>query len=987
MAATLAVIMVPMEAFEKDVSAAENSVVTDYLQDTDIITISPAENHGNQTLTDSEGWSLTIQNNNTSDGNDLQMWQYGVSDKLRVWHYNHSNAPADNSFWLCAVNWRETPSSRFVDVEGKNPKKGSNIHVWHAKNKLKDNKSKWFQLVNDNDSDPETYYIKNVRTNLYLAPENYFKGDNECLAKGKNTVLSDQEFKWRVEVINRTPDAVKSQREWMKNISGSTHLSEINIPGTHDSSTANVEGSWNEGANSVACQKYFIREMLEVGVRAFDLRMKFKSGDGLIMLHGQNWAVCHTEDTNNMARNLTFDDVMGYYKEYLEKHPSETIIATFKNDNGNEAQTSKAFKEVIDKYSNIMYDWSSTSPTLNDVRGKVVGFSRIGNVTGGIYGPNISKWDDNYNPSKNNHAQLINNSKPEVYVQDYYKTSATPKSKYVYNTVVDANTSGSGAALSTSFLINYTSCTSVNPLTSSRIVNQYVRTDSKFRYYIDNKKRLGITAMDYIDAQLAKMIYQSNRKSNYRKYINTILKSNDIYSINSRNYTASYSPESSEDSTSIYKGDDYTLTVTWPTPDTLMYGYSLADAAFEGGFAEVTLNDGSSYIIDGEFAFKDFSIYPSVSDSNSTQYTLTFVPLDSEFPILETKTTLTVVKRPLKIYIGDYKQQYGDTADSWRDIVLFLGRVAEKDWDQLSKVNMVIEKDGIDNNLNFNKNTKVSDILTADLPIGSKGAVYVNYEDKKVKDFPNYDINVQATGTWEIVPRELTIEWNSRSHYLTGDKVNVTADIGNIYNDEDVDVEINTVQGETIDGTTEYTATAVLIGADAANYELPEYSSSFTYTVSDAAKTIMEPDIRLSETDFIYDGKEKTPDVSLYDDGVLIPSDEYTIEYSDNVKSGLASVTITDKTGGCYDLVFSDDSGNKVNSTTLYFVIESNIEGLIGDANDDGVVSIRDAAFIARKLAQGKADELPECADYNEDGFINVRDAAAIAIYLATANK
>ena len=166
-----------------------------------------------------------------------------------------------------------------------------------------------------------------------------------------------------------------------------------------------------------------------------------------------------------------------------------------------------------------------------------------------------------------------------------------------YNTVVDANKSDSGAALSTSFLINYTSCTSVNPLTSSRIVNQYVRTDSKFRYYIDNKKRLGITAMDYIDAQLAKMIYQSNRKSNYRKYINTILKSNDIYSINSRNYTASYSPESSEDSTSIYKGDDYTLTVTWPTPDTLMYGYSLADAAFEGGFAEVTLNDGSSYII------------------------------------------------------------------------------------------------------------------------------------------------------------------------------------------------------------------------------------------------------------------------------------------------------------------------------------------------------------------------------------------------------
>ncbi|MGN0613453.1 MAG: leucine-rich repeat protein [Porcipelethomonas sp.] len=58
-----------------------------------------------------------------------------------------------------------------------------------------------------------------------------------------------------------------------------------------------------------------------------------------------------------------------------------------------------------------------------------------------------------------------------------------------------------------------------------------------------------------------------------------------------------------------------------------------------------------------------------------------------------------------------------------------------------------------------------------------------------------------------------------------------------------------------------------------------------------------------------------------------------------------------------------------------------------GDANGDGTLNVRDAAFIAQKLAQGKSSELPLSADFNEDGTVNVRDAASIAQYLATAGK
>lgn len=59
----------------------------------------------------------------------------------------------------------------------------------------------------------------------------------------------------------------------------------------------------------------------------------------------------------------------------------------------------------------------------------------------------------------------------------------------------------------------------------------------------------------------------------------------------------------------------------------------------------------------------------------------------------------------------------------------------------------------------------------------------------------------------------------------------------------------------------------------------------------------------------------------------------------------------------------------------------------VGDANGDNKLNVRDAAFIAAKLAQGKSDELPECADFNGDGKINVRDAAAIAKFLASGKK
>ncbi len=62
---------------------------------------------------------------------------------------------------------------------------------------------------------------------------------------------------------------------------------------------------------------------------------------------------------------------------------------------------------------------------------------------------------------------------------------------------------------------------------------------------------------------------------------------------------------------------------------------------------------------------------------------------------------------------------------------------------------------------------------------------------------------------------------------------------------------------------------------------------------------------------------------------------------------------------------------------------EAPITHIKGDANDDGKVTIKDARFIAKLIAQRKKDELPSWSDFNDDGKITIKDARDIARYIA----
>lgn len=67
-------------------------------------------------------------------------------------------------------------------------------------------------------------------------------------------------------------------------------------------------------------------------------------------------------------------------------------------------------------------------------------------------------------------------------------------------------------------------------------------------------------------------------------------------------------------------------------------------------------------------------------------------------------------------------------------------------------------------------------------------------------------------------------------------------------------------------------------------------------------KKVADPTVELEKDTYIYDGTAKKPGVIVKDGSTVIPADEYTVTYTDNVSVGTASVTITDNEGGNYEI-------------------------------------------------------------------------------------
>lgn len=91
------------------------------------------------------------------------------------------------------------------------------------------------------------------------------------------------------------------------------------------------------------------------------------------------------------------------------------------------------------------------------------------------------------------------------------------------------------------------------------------------------------------------------------------------------------------------------------------------------------------------------------------------------------------------------------------------------------------------------------------------------------------------------------------------------------------------------------TATVTITGIGA-------YSGTKNVTFAIEPKKIDSPTFDGLKPEYTYTGQKVEPEFALMDGDTVIPSSEYEVSYSDNTEVGTATITITDVTGGNYDI-------------------------------------------------------------------------------------
>lgn len=331
----------------------------------------------------------------------------------------------------------------------------------------------------------------------------------------------------------------------MKYVDDNKFLDELSIPGTHDSGTCSVDNDTEPQSSQVKCQQDYIPTQLLEGIRYFDIRLG--KGDDPGIDHGIFYLL--KKDGNY----LHLSDVIGYFKTFLNENPSEALImlASRGNDEATDESITTAFAKVMADNPNLFYT-SSHVPTLGEVRGKIVLLRRFGlagnSVSGHTWGLDLTEWDNKIAAHTDSSSMCLvqdargfeaigetGNEEPyctKVYAQDKYKLTGTDKLSWVDNALKETTgrtcnkvdvVDDAGAEVQVQercWSINYTSCTGLshggNPFTSARVVNEhlykspYINPSGTEDTKSDYLKHIGIIASDFVDAALARSIYQRN---------------------------------------------------------------------------------------------------------------------------------------------------------------------------------------------------------------------------------------------------------------------------------------------------------------------------------------------------------------------------------------------------------------------------------------------------------------------------------------------
>lgn len=424
----------------------------------------------------------------------------GTTSKLKLtWVKDY------NAYQIESISEGEKDTGLALDVQSESGRINATINLWvEEKFGHNQNTSQLWRFFKQSDG---TYLIQNARSGLYI---------QETVNGLK---LGEQGTKIDLSILAGNTEKTKYYyaENWMANIPDDALLSSVNIPATHDTGTAGVVGDVIPQVSGTSCQNLYYDEQLNVGARSFDIRgnaTKDKaSPTDVLIVHGKGIWQCEEKDGSHLRLQSIFNTSL----DFLEKHPSETIILTIKPDAGSVVGLEHAVAEFVEKNKEKVYS-DGDIPSMQEARGKIVLIRRF-ELTQNYedwqtqaMGLNLANWDDvNYRDYKYAY-KTYDDGKNRVYIQDAYNTYDCDiySKKWEYIAGAMKQTTGKDKSHPieyNSWVFNYTSCANGIPLNMTRHINPDLYTDKE--NCIDNRF-LGTVMLNFIDDPMARLIYETN---------------------------------------------------------------------------------------------------------------------------------------------------------------------------------------------------------------------------------------------------------------------------------------------------------------------------------------------------------------------------------------------------------------------------------------------------------------------------------------------
>ncbi len=279
--------------------------------------------------------------------------------------------------------------------------------------------------------------------------------------------------------------------DWMGTLSDNLYLSEINIPGSHDSAAEYIFPSY-----FLQTQDTGITEQLKMGVRYLDIRVELNGNGELMMCHSFGDARSGQFAWNS---KLTLATVLKQVQDFLFVHPTETVLLCIKAENSDD-DISEIEEAVHALTTGSLYYTENRMPQLGEVRGKAVILRRYEDVLEYEDEAGIDAiWEDQGNTEIADVPYVQDGS---ILVQDRYKYSASDKWEAITETM-EADTSDTSY-----FTINFFSI-SYGKLPCPRKFAKKLNTRF-IEYSLTKGEHYGILVFDFVNSDITSQVIRSN---------------------------------------------------------------------------------------------------------------------------------------------------------------------------------------------------------------------------------------------------------------------------------------------------------------------------------------------------------------------------------------------------------------------------------------------------------------------------------------------